>query len=588
MPTAKKTGALWPLLVIAVAALAAGGCSTSNTTSGLSLVDAQGNHPANFLATHPGFAVSSVSQCTTCHGDDLKGGIANTSCFTAACHHGTVPGWVATPPAPQPHGASAKKAPGSSGFVSCRICHGNDFLGGSVQVACLNADCHGGGGQSPHPAQWRSGDTYVHMTTDEANASVCAQCHLNGNNSPIGAPSPPAPGGTPPGCFNSTLCHGAAGGHPAGWVATPPADQPHGDSAKAAPGATTGFAYCQVCHGNDFTGGVGTTCLNNSACHGTGVQSPHPSQWLPGASYVHTTTNEGNAPVCALCHYNEPGAGAHAPTPPPAGVTVGCFNNTLCHGAGGAPHPLDNTWVAAPPADQPHGDSAKAAPGATTGFAYCQICHGNDFTGGIGTTCLNNGACHGTGVQSPHPPQWFQGDAYVHIDTNEGNAPVCALCHYNEPGAGAHAPTPPPAGVTVGCFNNTLCHGASASFHPAGWFAAPPGPQPHGQSAKAPPSGSSGFAYCRVCHGTSTGNYNGGAVQFSCLIVACHGGGGLSPHAAQWLPGQTYVHTTTDPGNAPECAFCHYGESGGGNHPPTPPPAGSTPGCTNNTLCHGA
>jgi hypothetical protein len=461
MPTANNTRALWPLLVIVVAALAAGGCSTSTTTSGLSLVDEQGNHPANFLATHPGFAVSSVSQCTPCHGDDLKGGIANTSCFTATCHHGTVPGWVAAPPAAQPHGASAKKAPGSSGFVSCRICHGYDFLGGSVQVACLNAGCHGGAGQSPHPAQWRTGNDYVHTTTDEANASVCAQCHLNGNNSPIGPPSPPAPGGTPPGCFNSTLCHGAGGGHPAGWVATPPAAQPHGDSAKSAPGATTGFAYCQVCHGNDFTGGIGPTCLNNSACHGAGVQSPHPLQWLTGASYVHTTTNEGNAPVCALCHYNEPGAGAHPPTPPPAGVTVGCFNNTLCHGAG-------------------------------------------------------------------------------------------------------------------------------LAQHPAGWFVRSPDPQPHGQSAKAAPSGSSGFAYCRVCHGTSTGSYNGGFVRFSCQIVACHGGSGNSPHASQWLPGQTYVHTTTDPGNAPECAFCHYGESGGGNHPPTPPPAGSTPGCTNNTLCHGA
>ena len=466
MPKANEPRALWPILFIVFFALAAGGCSTSTTTSGLSLVDGQGNHPANFLSTHPGFAVASVSQCTTCHGDDLKGGIANTSCFTAACHHGTIPGWVATPPALQPHGASAKKAPGSSGFVSCRICHGNDFLGGSMQVACLNAGCHGGAGQSPHPAQWRTGNTYFHTTTDEANASVCALCHLAGANSPIGPP--PAP---------------------------------------------------------------------------------------------------------------------------PAGTLPGCFNNTLCHGASGAPHPVGNSWVTVPPAAEPHGNSAKATPSGSAGFAYCRVCHGTsdgNYNGGRAqVSCLNNSSCHGTGVQSPHASQWFQGDTYEHITTDEGNASECAFCHFNEPNAGNHPPTPPPGGSTPGCYNGTLCHGRPASTHPEGWFVRPPGPQPHGQSAKAAPSGTSGFGFCRACHGTTNGNFSGGIFQFSCLIVACHGGSGSSPHASQWLPGDTYVHITTDPGNASECAYCHFGESGGGNHPPTPPPGGSTPGCLNNTLCHG-
>jgi hypothetical protein len=458
MPTANNARAFWPVLVIV--ALAAGGCSTSNSSSGLSLVDEQGDHPDNFLATHPRFAVSSVDQCRTCHGSDLTGGIANQSCFLSACHHED-PGWVAAPPAPQPHGASAKKAPGSSGFVSCRICHGDTFSGGGAQVSCLNAGCHGGAGQSPHPAQWRTVNTYVHTTADEANASVCAQCHRNGNNSPIGPPSPPAAAGTPP----------------------------------------------------------------------------------------------------------------------------GCFNNTLCHGENPVPHPLGNAWVATSPAAQPHGNDAKAAPGSTTGFAYCQICHGTgaDFAGGSsGRSCY---PCHGGTGNSPHASQWFQGDTYEHITTDEGNASECAFCHFNEPNAGNHPPAPPPAGSDPGCFNGTLCHGGSRSAHLEGWFVRPPGLQPHGNAAKAAPSGSTGFATCRVCHGTSDGNFSGGVFQFSCLIVACHGGGGLSPHAAQWLPGDTYEHITTDQGNAPECGFCHYGEATGENHAPTPPPAGS--GCFNNTLCHG-
>jgi hypothetical protein len=77
---------------------------------------------------------------------------------------------------------------------------------------------------------------------------------------------------------------------------------------------------CQTCHGSDFTGGTALqTCLNTAGCHGVGVMSPHPSSWSPDSTYKHNTTNQANAPVCALCHRSNAG-------------TAGCFNNTLCHG----------------------------------------------------------------------------------------------------------------------------------------------------------------------------------------------------------------------------------------------------------------
>jgi len=441
---------LWPVLISVLLALFATGCSTSTENGGLSLVDEQGNHPANFLSTHPAFAVSSVAQCRPCHGDDLAGGIANTSCYTAACHHGTVPGWAT----PAVHGAEAKKAPGSSGFVSCQICHGNDFLGGAVQVACLSASCHGGPGTTPHPSQWGGGDTYRHSTTDEANASVCAQCHLNGNNSPIGSPSPPAPAGTSPGCFNSTLCHGASAvPHPVDntWVAASGAAQPHGNSAKTTPGASTGFAYCQVCHGEgtDFAGGSsGTDCYS---CHGGLGINPHPANWRTGDTYVHTNVDEGNAAVCAYCHAGGLISPIPAPPAPPPGTPPGCFNGTLCH-AIPVPHPVDNTWVATSGADQPHGNAAKAAAGTSSGFLYCQACHGsgsgfNAFAGGLsGVSCY---LCHNDlSLPVPHPPgnQWQTSGGYTHQNTDPSNAVVCAYCHRNaNPG-------------TAGCFNNTLCH----------------------------------------------------------------------------------------------------------------------------------
>jgi hypothetical protein len=446
-----RIGPLWPVLISVLLALFVSGCSSSTENTGLSLVDPNGNHPANFLSTHPGFAVADVNQCTQCHGDDLMGGISNQSCFLSACHHDPEPGWVSTPPAAQPHGASAKAVPGSSGFVSCQICHAEDFSGGGAQVTCLSASCHGGPGTSPHPAQWRSGDTYVHASTAEENASVCVQCHLDGANSPIGPPSPPAPAGTPPGCFNSTLCHGASAvPHPVGatWVTVPPASQPHGNDAKAAPGAATGFDYCQVCHGSgtDFAGGSsGISCYT---CHG--ASAPHPASWRTGDTYVHTSVEGGNASVCAFCH----AAGANSPIPPPSppapgGTPPGCFNSTLCH-AVPVPHPVDNTWVAASGDPQPHGNDAKAAATTSSGFLYCQSCHGSGsdfdaFAGGSsGVSCYT---CHNPPLPVPHPPgsEWETSGGYTHRNTDPSNAAVCAYCHQSSPG-------------TPGCFNGTLCH----------------------------------------------------------------------------------------------------------------------------------
>lgn len=452
----------WPVLVSILLALFVAGCSSSPENSGYSLVDPNGNHPANFLSTHPGFAVADVNQCTLCHGSDLTGGISNQSCFLSACHHDPEPNWVVLPSGPpQGHGSSAKAVPGSSGFVSCQICHAEDFSGGGAQVSCLSASCHGGPGQSPHPANWRSRDTYVHTSTAEENASVCARCHLGGANSPIIPPSPPAPAGTPPGCFNSTLCHSASAvPHPVGgaWVTAPPAAQPHGDDAKAALGSDTGFLYCQACHGTgtDFAGGSsGTSCYR---CHG--ADAPHPSLWRTGDTYVHTSVDEGNASVCAFCHT----AGMNSPVPPPsppapAGTPPGCFNSTLCHGA---THALGTDWVL--PGPSFHGLTAKAD------LAACQTCHGTPgtilFDGGVSSLACS--LCHP--AAGAHPTTWSQ-DAqtgfppYTASHRNAGSInTACAICHdVDGPGTG---PDPAAPSCFSASFTNAL--GVTASCHAGG------------------------------------------------------------------------------------------------------------------------
>jgi hypothetical protein len=376
------------------------------------------------------------------------------------------------------------------------------------------------------------------------------------------------------------------------WVATSPAAQPHANDAKATPGAATGFAYCQACHGTgtDFAGGSsGVSCY---PCHSTTTSSPHASQWRTGDTYVHTTTAEGNAPVCAFCHLNGANSPVAPPSPPaPAGTAPGCFNSTLCHGVGGVPHPVGSAWVAASPAAQPHGDSAKATPGAAAGFAYCQVCHGTGTTppanfggGSSGVSCLT---CHGN-PHAPAPWRASAGSVYDHTSTDPGNAPICAQCHFpgslsNPPN---HPPSPAPAGTPPGCFNSTLCHGAS--FHPAGWAEL----SQHGTAAKAVPSASGGFSFCQTCHGTGTtppANFGGGSVGVSCY--PCHGNVG-TPHpgtAGTWRGGATPTHRTTNQAqsNLDVCAQCHLNGANSPLAPPSPPaPAGTAPGCFNNTLCH--
>jgi len=576
-------------LILLAALGAAAGCSTAETPNGSGtnmnhvlpsgdsvpgwlVVPSGGSHTST--ATQDYIANGGASGCTECHGSDLSGGISGTSCFanTAGCHHDPVANWAT----PAVHGATAKKAPGSSGFASCQICHGNNFSGGGAQTPC--SSCHVV--SAPHPARpWR-GSTLTHTDTNTSNAPVCAQCHFPGSpNNPANHPATPAPSGTAPGCFNSTLCHSEATvPHPVGsaWVATSPAAQPHGNDAKAPPGSTTGFTYCQVCHGTGTNFSGGSSNVSCYPCHSTTSNSPHASQWRTGDTYLHTTTAEGNAAVCAFCHLNGANSPIAPPSPPaPAGTAAGCFNSTLCHGAGGVPHPVGSTWVAASPAAQPHGVSAKATPGATAGFSYCQVCHGTgtNFSGGSsGVSCY---PCHGN-VGTPHPSQWASTDTYGHDNTATGNANVCAFCHRNtNPG-------------TPGCFNNTLCHGAGGVPHPVGstWVAASPAAQPHGVSAKATPGATAGYLYCQTCHGTGT-NFSGGSSNVSCY--PCHGPTSNSPHASQWRTGDTYLHTTTAEGNASACAFCHLNGANSPIAPPSPPaPAGTAAGCFNSTLCHGA
>jgi len=283
--------------------------------------------------THTNTDPSNAPVCAQCHqaNPGTPGCFNSTLCHGAASGHPA--GWTAAPGAPQPHGNDAKAAAGlATGFAYCQGCHGTgttppaNFGGNPPAVSCYT--CHVPTSNSPHASQWLLGDTYVHTSTDQSNVQVCAQCHVNGASSPIPPPSPPAPAGTPPGCFNSTLCHGASV-HPAGWAQS----SQHGPAAKAAPSASGGFSFCQICHGTGTNFAGGATGISCYTCHGADAPHPGPGNWAGGGTPTHQTTDTGNATVCAFCHANGANSPILPPSPPaPAGTPPGCFNSTLCHG----------------------------------------------------------------------------------------------------------------------------------------------------------------------------------------------------------------------------------------------------------------
>ena len=441
---------------------------------------------------------------------------------------------------PDSHGAAAKAAAGSTtGFAVCQECHADNFIGGISNITCLNtAGCHGAAVSAPHsPKPWRGG-TRTHTNTDQSNAPICALCHTNGANSSL-QPSP-FDSGAAPGCFNNTLCHGAVG-HAAGW-ADPDS---HGATAKSAPTSTTGFSYCQTCHGNDFTGGTSLADLSEynglpwsgcqcSACSVMVARRyVYPHDHGPGKCPRMRALSFGQQKTTFLCSV-------------PAGKRSGCFNNTLCHGAVG--HSAG--W--ADPGH--HGATAKSAPGITSGFSYCQTCHGSDFTGGTALqTCLNTAGCHGTGVNSPHAASWLPGDTYTHSTTNQGNAPVCGLCHLGGRTPPSYATVP--AGTTPNCFDNTLCHGDVGAPHVVPYT----DPALHGPAAKAD------LTYCQSCHSDKPSGGPGsnprfnvakGSLATGCEGASCHATNMAHPSPWRGLIANDTGHMTA--GNmANACALCH-------------------------------
>ena len=186
-----------------------------------------GQHPTDWIQVHYTGYLQDHNQCRSCHGSTTDptqaGGIAKVSCFS--CH---TSGFVIHPDATvwtdhMQHGRNGAQLapvvtndttiPVMAGFSHCQKCHGPNYTDG-LAPSCKS--CHTTAPHPPKPWLDPTGVNSNHTITDQANAPACAQCHTAGANSDI-KPIVTPPAGTPPGCFNGTLCHTT--GFPTGQLA---------------------------------------------------------------------------------------------------------------------------------------------------------------------------------------------------------------------------------------------------------------------------------------------------------------------------------------------------------------------------------
>lgn len=271
-----------PLVAILAAMLvaAAGGCSTGRDQA---FDPDAGKHPAGWLpkkhvtvctagSTSIGASVYAATQCTTCHGTDLAGGISGVSC--SSCHLG---GPFSVHPA---------------SWAPVFLTHGPSVSAGVTPVAsCANQYCHG---------------TSLQGVTDSGPS--CTTCHS--------MPFDPA-----------TVVCGACHRIPPDGMKYPNIAGRHGKH------ATSNRTTCDICHSGASTyssahydgvvnilfaaaytpktgltptfTGSSATCSNIS-CHG-GQITPN---WYTGSLDVNTQCSACHSPGAA--QYNSYNSGHHA------------------------------------------------------------------------------------------------------------------------------------------------------------------------------------------------------------------------------------------------------------------------------------
>lgn len=501
---------------------------------------------------HGAYALTNGKQeCQKCHGSDLKGGVlVNPSCTACHASYPHDEGWSQA----KTHGAFVEKN-GTSGCATSR-CHGEGLqpVPGVTQGPGCTA-CHE---DYPHGADWKGG--LVHGTEALENLDECRSCHGQDlDRAPEGS-------GSCKDCHASYGKHESAGGD--GWKIF----DGHGNFTLQ-----NGKLECQKCHGDDYQGGVsGKSC---NTCH---VSYPHGTGWLmpegetqghglyaesSGSGSCATSRCHGaglvpeagvtQGPGCASCHEAYPHAAdweegtIHGPV---ALADIGKCKS--CHGTNLDQAPAGSKSCVNCHASYVQHESAGVSPTdwTTSGGhgsyamahdkAECQICHGENYAGGIA-----NKPCATCHASYPHTdPGWPSDEGhpdYVKDELGQDYS-SCQLCHGADLNGG---------NSQVSC---NACH-ASHEHDDENWTAL--GKESvHAKVFVAEIQSGNGKA-CMVCHGE---NYDQTIGDANCSDTQCHPDG--VTHRPGWTEGpghgaayskdydsQQYYFGTS------KCSHCHDG-----------------------------
>ncbi len=479
---------------------------------------------------------------TQCHGADLKGGLSGVSCNS--CHN--------LYPHPNAwddnHGAAAT----SLGLGACQGCHGTDY-----STLLEGQNCYSCHSDFPHNAGWipyegghgeKIQETYGGSLESckgchgedlrrTKNGQNCFSCHLSFPHEILERPPAPA-WGTFDGHGNFALvnsktacqqCHGSdyqggTRGNPS--CTTCHATYPHtGDWGNGGHGDYinlngTGSCATARCHGTNLIPTVGVT--KGTPCASCHTTYPHPAGWISGA--IHGPPARAQIANCKTCH----GAGLDQ-VPPGHQTCVQCHPSYLNHQSAGIVSP--NNW----PTYAGHGSYVMSPP-LSGNTSSCQICHGNNYLGGIASVSCRSSGCHPSFPHTQVGWTGYSGHGVYVMSSLGGNTNACKLCHGND---------------LQGGHSGVSCNTCHASFpHGAGWNL----PSSHGVAAYG-----TGKNSCKTanCHGT---NFQGSTYGPSC--TTCHAD---YPHTAPgWMfdnpmPEHTerFIDLIYNEGVETACQECH-------------------------------
>ncbi len=392
--------------------------------------------------------------CQNCHAKNFQGGITPVNCAAAGCHpainiHVDSTGAM-NPNSPNFHGRYLLKNP----FTDCQQCHGDNFEGGLSSPSCTT--CHSS--ISVHKAGLidPASPNFHGKNPLSGNFANCQSCH--GENFAGGISSP-----------SCITCHSAIGVHKVGIIDSASANF-HGKYKLS-----NGFADCQGCHGQNFSGGnLSPTCIT---CHSS--ISVHKSGIIDPASPDFHGKNPLTAEFanCQQCHGVNFGGGNSSPS---------CAN---CHSA----ISVHKNGIIDPSSPNFHGKYP-----LPNGFSDCQQCHGENFAGGnlspTCVTCHSAISVHKTGILNPTSPD-FHGKYQLPNGFTD-----CQQCHGENFSGGSISPTCTTCHSTINVHKEGILNPSSPDFH--GKFLANNGWN---------------LPNCKQCHGS---NYGGGSISTSCL--SCH------------------------------------------------------------------